>query len=147
VSATSTRYAYDTATEVQIKAHWCGGCGIPYGLPAGFLAARREDGQNWTCPNGCVRHFPPGGSKAEQLEKELEAARSLAAREARRRQNAEDQARDAEYRRRAAKGQLTKAKKRIANGVCPCCNRTFKNLADHMAGQHPEYVIEDGSDG
>lgn len=39
----------------------------------------------------------------------------------------------------ATKGQLTKTKKRIANGVCPCCNRSFANLERHMAGQHPDY--------
>jgi hypothetical protein len=27
----------------------------------------------------------------------------------------------------------------VANGVCPCCNRTFQNLARHMAGKHPDY--------
>jgi len=39
----------------------------------------------------------------------------------------------------AAKGQLTKTKRRVANGVCPCCNRTFADLSAHMHGQHPEY--------
>lgn len=39
--------------------------------------------------------------------------------------------------------QLTKTRKRIANGVCPCCHRTFQNLARHMAGQHPAYEESD----
>lgn len=43
---------------------------------------------------------------------------------------------------RAQKAAATRAKKRAANGVCPCCNRTFKQLARHMVGQHPEYVAE-----
>lgn len=37
------------------------------------------------------------------------------------------------------KGQLTKTKKRLAGGVCPCCNRSFVSLAKHMASQHPDY--------
>lgn len=37
------------------------------------------------------------------------------------------------------KAQLTKTKKRVSNGVCPCCNRTFKQLARHMENKHPEY--------
>lgn len=37
------------------------------------------------------------------------------------------------------KGQLTKTKKRLAGGVCPCCNRSFVSLAKHMANQHPDY--------
>lgn len=40
----------------------------------------------------------------------------------------------------ATKGTLTKTRKRISNGVCPCCNRTFSNLADHMRSKHPEYA-------
>lgn len=26
--------------------------------------------------------------------------------------------------------------KRVDHGVCPCCNRTFRNLARHMASKH-----------
>jgi hypothetical protein len=40
---------------------------------------------------------------------------------------------------RATKGALTKAKKRAAAGVCPCCHRTFQNVARHMRSKHPEY--------
>lgn len=32
----------------------------------------------------------------------------------------------------------------VGAGVCPCCNRTFKNLARHMAGQHPGFTEGDG---
>jgi len=40
---------------------------------------------------------------------------------------------------RATKGVITKIKKRIHNGVCPCCNRSFKNLERHMKSKHPDY--------
>ena len=40
----------------------------------------------------------------------------------------------------ATKGQLTKVKKRVAHGVCPCCHRTFANVARHMAAKHPDQV-------
>lgn len=43
----------------------------------------------------------------------------------------------------AAKGQMTKVKKRVGNGVCPCCNRTFTDLQRHMAGKHPEFKVEE----
>lgn len=48
----------------------------------------------------------------------------------------------AERRRAAAQGQVTKIKNRVGNGVCPCCNRTFQNLANHMAHQHPTFTAE-----
>ena len=57
----------------------------------------------------------------------------------------------AERRASAARGQVTKLKNRAAAGVCPCCNRQFQNLKNHMATKHPEFnapenlkVIEGG---
>lgn len=136
--------AYGTEMSVQIVAVWCPSCGVPYGLAKSYRDRRRDDHQGWKCPNGCAVHFPAGTSdlekKAAKLEAELEAARSLAQREANRRVQAEHQVVVSDRRRAAAKGQLTKTKNRIANGVCPCCNRTFVNLGKHMAGQHPDYT-------
>jgi len=43
-----------------------------------------------------------------------------------------------EARRRAAKGQLTKLKKRIDNGTCPYCNRHFENVQRHISCKHKE---------
>lgn len=40
---------------------------------------------------------------------------------------------------RAAQLTHSKIKKRISSGVCPCCNRTFKQLAAHMSNKHPEF--------
>lgn len=45
--------------------------------------------------------------------------------------------------RAAQKGVTTRLKKRIAAGACPCCHRTFQNVARHMAGQHPDAAAED----
>jgi len=39
----------------------------------------------------------------------------------------------------AARGRVTKIKRRVQHGVCPCCNRTFSNLASHMKTKHPEF--------
>jgi len=39
----------------------------------------------------------------------------------------------------AERSARVRLKKRIACGVCPCCKRTFTNLARHISGQHPEY--------
>lgn len=129
-----TRYAYDTATNVQIKAIWCSTCGIAYGLPDGYAKARREDGKTWRCPNGCAQVYRK--TDADTLREQLDAARSLASREADRRRLAESQ-------RAAARGHVTRLRKRIGNGVCPCCNRSFSDLAQHIAGQHPDFRLDD----
>src|SRR5690606_15231496 len=39
----------------------------------------------------------------------------------------------------AMRVQLLKERQRFANGVCPCCNRSFTNVARHMRTQHPDY--------
>lgn len=48
--------------------------------------------------------------------------------------------RDMERSRNAYKGQVTKVKNRVSKGVCPCCNRYFKNLHRHMENKHPDYA-------
>ncbi|WP_248582574.1 hypothetical protein [Nocardioides sp. InS609-2] len=129
--------------ESKIHIIECADCSIDFGIGDDFMKRRRADHQSFYCPNGHSLSYK-GPSDAEKratrAERELEAARSLAQRESGRRQRAEADARTSDYRARAAKGQLTKTKKRIAAGVCPCCQRTFQNLSSHMAGQHPGYA-------
>lgn len=126
---------------VETKVHIieCAFCSIDFGIGADFMRRRLEDHVVFYCPNGHENYYPQE-SKAERLERERDAARSLAQRESRRRAEADDRARTSDYRARAAKGQLTKTRKRVAAGVCPCCQRSFSNLAQHMAGQHPDYA-------
>lgn len=142
IPATRTVYI-----EHKIEIIECAGCSIDFGIGADFMARRRKDHATFYCPNGHGNAYNGPSAdekKLAQTERELEAARSLAQREARRRERAEAKARTSDYQRRAAKGQLTKTKKRIAAGVCPCCNRSFQNLGRHMEGQHPEYVEQAG---
>lgn len=42
-----------------------------------------------------------------------------------------------------ARGQLTKLKRRVSNGVCPCCNRSFADLHRHMTEKHPDYLTSE----
>ncbi len=103
-----------------------------------FIQARRNDHGVWYCPNGHNWHFP-GESDEERLKRQLAAAngdkkyyRELAER----RQNRLE----IEKRSKAAvKGQLTKTKRRVAKGICPCCNHHFDDLKEHMESDHPDY--------
>lgn len=45
---------------------------------------------------------------------------------------------------KSLKSEITKRRKiekRVANGVCPCCNRTFEDLARHMSTKHKDYAL------
>ena len=42
--------------------------------------------------------------------------------------------------RRASRAEDKKAIVWVSGGACPCCNRSFENLARHMATKHKDYV-------
>ena len=110
-----------------------------------LIHGRRRDHRTWYCPNGHPRHYPGESDieKAQRLQREAErvaeAHRMMRESEARRRASAE-------HRLRAQKGVTTKLRKRIAAGACPCCKRSFQNLARHMQTKHPEYPGSEGGD-
>ncbi len=112
---------------------------MPFGITTAFERARREDHGRFYCPAGHWLTYPQD-SEVEKLRKQVANAEKHREWADSRARAARDQADAAERRRRAAKVQLTKVKKRIAAGVCPCCNRSFVDLARHMAGQHPDYA-------
>lgn len=125
---------------VTLELITCGKCGIVYGMPEHFVKERRESGASFFCPNGHERVF--GEPEIGRLKKEL-AAKERQVKQYQGWYKAEQS--DHEHTRnrlRSTKGVLTKTKKRVGNGVCPCCNRTFKDLARHMVGQHPDYATE-----
>jgi hypothetical protein len=115
----------------------CCKCGVGFGFPDDLRTKRLEDGETFYCPNGHPQHYT---DTAAMKLKRMERDRDWYAR----RLKTERADKDAvERSRRAYKGQLTKTKRRVANGVCPCCNRTFKDLSAHMHGQHPDWGGEE----
>ena len=119
----------------------CGSCGIIFAAPQDFFNERRRGGANaeqgWYCPNGHSRVFRE--TEAQKLQRELDSARKSLEFEKAQRANAEREREATERRLSAQFGENTKLRKRISHGVCPCCHRTFKQVAAHMAKKHPEY--------
>ena len=91
--------------------------------------------KNWFyCPNGHRIHFT-GESDETRLRRELN--------------NEREENNHLRYRidhanrsRAALRGQVTKIKRRVGKGICPCCRRNFANLKRHMEGQHPNWSEE-----
>lgn len=114
-------------------------CGINHAVPADlrrFQQRQWENGEaNITsiyCPLG-HQHQPAGEGKAKRLQRQLDRS------EARARERLAEL--ETERRRHSAtKGTVTKLKKRVGKGVCPCCNRHFANVERHMGTKHPDYV-------
>jgi hypothetical protein len=119
----------------------CASCGCMFGIPdALYEAAKASENISFYCAYGHTQHFPKGDSEADKLRRERDRlAQQIAQRDDEiARQRSLRQATERQL--SAAKGQVTKIKKRVGNGVCPCCNRTFGNLAAHMHSQHPDFT-------
>lgn len=107
-------------------------CGMAHAIPKALNDDANDNPSNHVyCPLGhsWVRKNGP----LQETERELKRAQDALAR-------AEYRAKAAENSRRATLGQLTKERKRVANGVCPCCQRTFVNLGRHMTTKHPDFT-------
>ena len=122
----------------------CCHCGVRFAMTEDFKKERlnnRGPNNPFYCPNGHKQHYIGKSEadiereRAEQLQRQLTAAEERAKRQRELREAAERQA-------AAARGQVTKIKKRVGNGVCPCCNRTFSDLQRHMHTKHPEFKAE-----
>lgn len=126
-----TTFALTTTFQVLT----CGECQIEFGMPVAMYRQRVSDKKSFWCPNGHRRHFvgESDGDRAQRLAGQLDMERT-------RRRQAEKTADYATRSRKAVSTRLRKVKQRVGHGVCPCCNRTFKSLADHMATKHPTYA-------
>jgi hypothetical protein len=124
----------NTSVVITLTGMDCSVCGMTYGLDEDFRRRRLGDGKTWWCPNGHTQHFvgETDEKKAKRLEKALDRA-NAATRAAR------DQADAAERRRRAAKGQLTRLKNKIAKGICPICDKEFPEVKAHIEIEHPNF--------
>lgn len=113
----------------------CASCGVIFAMTTEFEKRRRNDHKTWYCPNGHHLVFSEENEE-ERLARELKVAQDSVAYW--RRVHSDDvKELGSEKRSHAAtKGQLTKVKKRIGNGVCPECNRHFTNVERHMASMH-----------
>lgn len=106
----------------------CAECGVVFGIPKDLEQRRREDGRAFYCPNGHTMVFSDKPDAEEKLR--LAAARETALR---------DQLTAAVREGELTRQQMLRDRSRFANGVCPCCNRSFENVRRHMASKHPEY--------
>lgn len=136
-----------TTFTTTLNAHDCPTCGVVYGLTTEFQDRKRDSGESWRCPNGHSVVYRKSNAQLEKearqrAEREAEAARMET--RAARRQLADEQDRHQGTARRlsATRGVVTRTKNRVGRGVCPCCTRTFTNLARHMKSKHPTYATE-----
>lgn len=115
-------------------------CGGVYAIQDRHYENCRQNGLSWSCPYCKTGWGFFGNSENSRLKRELEQARSSIAFARAAHDQTRAALRDTEHSLRAQKAAKTRIKNRIAHGVCPCCNRTFKDLAAHMNTKHPNYA-------
>lgn len=120
----------------------CAECQMAFWLTDEFHTVARQTQMTFYCPAGHKNYYPRGDNEADRLRKERDRLKQNEAYLESRLREVRAEADTERRRSAAARGQVTKLKKRAAAGVCPCCNRTFTDLARHMAGQHPEFISQ-----
>ncbi len=131
-------FAGSTSLVVEV----CCSCGVMFAMPVDLktyaLNHRGPNGRWFYCPNGHDQ-FYTGETEEEKLKRALDQERTRSGRLAAERDQLE-------ARRRSQKAANTRLRKRLANGVCPCCKRSFEDLHEHMKAKHPDYVVEDATE-
>lgn len=107
-----------------------GGCGTPFAMTRSFYDEMKRTGATWHCPRGHARVYRRGKSDEQKLAEAK--AREIAL---------QDQLAAAVREAEVVRASLLRDRARFANGVCPCCNRSFENVRRHMRGQHPDYDV------
>lgn len=116
-----------TGFSIEATTVVCCRCGIPFSIPLDYENKLRQSRERFYCPNGHTLVFN-GLSESEKLKQRLDQKQNeLAGITAQKIQ---------------LENQLTKANKKLKSlteGKCPCCDKTFKHLANHMKNQHPTF--------
>lgn len=102
----------------------CCNCGVVFGITDNLYTKRLSDGKNFYCSNGHSQAFQNSGEDMMRRERD----RAI-----------QEKARLEEELAKASK-EMERVTKRTMHGICPCCNRTFSNVARHMKTKHPEIV-------
>jgi hypothetical protein len=124
----------------------CYQCGVVFGLEQGFQKQRVGDHKPFYCPNGHSQWYTGKTDKEREIDRlkdELRRTENARSFQAARAQQHAEAAETARRQAAAARGVVTKVKRRIGRGVCPCCNRYFRELHQHMTTQHPDWTNEE----
>jgi len=111
----------------------CPICGIHYAVDQTVMTYKERAGPNdkdkgWYCPNGhslIFRESDYDALRRDRDRQKQENARLL------------ERVSEAEAAEAKAVAERKRIEKRVHRGVCPCCSRTFSNVARHMKTKHP----------
>lgn len=117
----------------------CCNCGCVFGMTAEMDKRLRESRGTFHCPNGHAQHYL-AETEADKLKRQVAQLQTNLEHKDARINQLVDQGEALKRSRSAIRGVHTRTCNRIKHGVCPCCTRTFQNLAAHMKTKHPDFV-------
>lgn len=132
-----------TVASTVLRQEYCCVCGILFCFPENFEAERRRDRASFYCPNGHGQHYT-GKTEADLAREEAARHKRQAEFWQQCAQNRRLETQRARASQQATKGHLTRLRKRVAAGKCPCCAAEFQDLARHIQRQHPDFQPQDG---
>lgn len=119
----------------------CYMCSVPFGITNDIYRRVVTDAKGSVYCPACGKETcwleSEDQKKIKELQRKLEWEASNAARQRALRDSAEASL-------AATKGVVTRLKRRVSAGTCPCCKRTFKQLARHMKQKHPDFPSTEG---
>lgn len=121
--------------KLRITTCWCG---MTYAIPVELYEHQLHKRDNNLRQSNV--YCPLGHTWIISGESALDKVQRQAERLERRLANRDEDLRSERASHAATKGQLTKAKKRAERGVCLHCNRSFVDVARHVASKHPHEV-------
>jgi hypothetical protein len=116
----------------------CASCGVKFAFPVSLREQYLKSGDTFYCPSGHSNVYRKTTAELlrEQLAQKEQERLALESRV-----NYWVKEHTAQYEAKVkVENKLKRVEKRILNGVCSCCNRTFQDLAAHMKTKHPEEV-------
>lgn len=117
----------------------CGECGGTYAINERYREQKQQEGGTWNCPY-CKCGWGYTECENARLKRLLADEQARLARERAAHDQAKASIRTKEAEIAKQKNSSARLKKRIKNGVCPCCTRSFTNLRRHMETKHPDYT-------
>jgi hypothetical protein len=119
--------------DIKMRTAICRTCGVVHAYPEVLWEEKEESGGYIFCPNGHQWGFREGRKERDAVHRERDLLKQQTAR-------LEDELREAAARAAKAEAESKRIMTRTGAGVCPCCNRSFAQLARHMKAKHPDVV-------
>ena len=129
---------YLTATLVREE---CCSCHMIFAVTTSFQEEMKDTHNSFCCPKGHWQSYR-SESETEQLQKIIQQKDNEIRIQTELKEETRQERDQIKKSLIAIKGHKTRIQKRIAAGVCPCCNRSFNNLHRHMNTKHPKYITE-----